>query len=177
MSIAHVLFGFEGRLNRARWWGFTLLALVGLVVSVTLMTVLAALLAPTPTGLIVFTLIGYLPFLWIGTALGVKRLHDRDKSGALLLVYYGVPFLLSLLVLYMSTDLAALAAALNPQARPTASTVATVGSRTVVILLLQGVSFAVSVWGLIDLGFLDGTPGRNRYGRDPTSKTYHPVHG
>lgn len=176
MSIAHILFGFEGRLNRARWWGFGLLALVGLVVALTAMTLLAALLAPTPGGLVAFTLIGYLPFVWIFVALGVKRLHDRDKSGALLLVYYGVPFLLSLLILYMSVGLAGLAVLLNARAPVTPSTVATFGSRTFVILLLQLVSFGLSLWALIDLGLLDGTPGRNRYGRDPTSKSYA-VHG
>lgn len=28
-------------------------------------------------------------------------------------------------------------------------------------------SFAVSIWGLVELGFLRGTPGPNQYGPDP----------
>ena len=176
MSIGQTLFGFEGRLNRARWWGFSLLALLGLTIVLTVMSVLATLLAPTPAGLVLFIFIGYLPFLWIFASLGVKRLHDRNKSVALLLVYFGVPFLFGLLVLYLSTGLAGLAAALNPSAAPTPSTVAAFGSRTLAILLLELVSFVIGAWSLIDLGFLDGTPGRNRYGRDPASPSYT-VHG
>jgi uncharacterized membrane protein YhaH (DUF805 family) len=32
-------------------------------------------------------------------------------------------------------------------------------------------SFALSIWGLIEMGFLRGTAGPNRYGPDPLQRT------
>src|SRR5262249_51466346 len=37
----------------------------------------------------------YVPLIWIGLALGAKRLHDRDKSAWWLLVFYAMPTILS----------------------------------------------------------------------------------
>ena len=175
MSIGHILFGFDGRLNRARWWGYSLLSVVALFVVLLGAQVLAALLAPTPTGIAVFSLIGYLPFLWIFAALGVKRLHDRDKSGGLLVVYYLLPFLIYLLTLYIVSGAAGHVAALTATVPPTHQSVTALSTRFVAIFLLQLASFVIWVWSLVDLGFLDGTPGWNRYGPDPAAKSY--AHG
>lgn len=151
MSIGHILFGFEGRLNRARWWGSNLLA-------------------PTPTGIVVFTPVAYLPFLWIFAALGVKGLHDRNRSGLLLLMFFGVPVLLSLVTLSLTSGVQGLLLGLGSS--PSSASTAALGSRAVLLLLLQGLSLAVSAWALVELGCLDGTPGWNRYGPDPAAKTY-----
>ena len=177
MSVGHILFGFDGRLNRARWWGFNILATIALIIVLFVMQVLAALLIPTQNGVLIFTLIGYLPFLWIFAALGVKRLHDRDKGGALLVFYYVVPFLIYLLTLYIVLGSAGLAAALNPTASSalTSAAVTPTGltTRVFFIFLLQLASFGIWVWSLVDLGFLDGTPGWNRFGPDPAAKSYN----
>jgi uncharacterized membrane protein YhaH (DUF805 family) len=69
---------------------------------------------------------------------GVKCLHDRDKSGWWLLVFYLLPAILGMV----------------PESVP--------GS-----LILMLASFAVSIWALVELGFLRGTVGPNRYGADP----------
>ena len=45
-------------------------------------------------------------------------------------------------------------------------------SQAFVILLLQLANLALSIWALVELGCLDGTPGWNRYGPDPTAKSY-----
>jgi hypothetical protein len=37
----------------------------------------------------------YIPLIWIGLAIGAKRLHDRDKSAWWLLVFYAAPGILS----------------------------------------------------------------------------------
>jgi uncharacterized membrane protein YhaH (DUF805 family) len=82
----------------------------------------------------------YIPLIWIGLAIGAKRLHDRDKSAWWLLVFYAAPGILS-----------------------------TAGNRLedVGFIILHVISFAISVWAFVELGCLRGTPGPNRYGPDP----------
>jgi uncharacterized membrane protein YhaH (DUF805 family) len=38
-------------------------------------------------------------------------------------------------------------------------------------IILNLISFAISIWALVELGFLRGTVGPNRYGPDPLSPT------
>jgi uncharacterized membrane protein YhaH (DUF805 family) len=81
----------------------------------------------------------YIPLLWISLALGAKRLHDRDKSAWWLLLFYVLPGALG---------------NIGPYA----------GGPDIVFTVA---SLAVSLWALVELGFLRGTPGTNRYGPDP----------
>jgi uncharacterized membrane protein YhaH (DUF805 family) len=82
----------------------------------------------------------YIPLIWIGLAIGAKRLHDRDKSAWWHLVFYAAPGILS-----------------------------TAGNRLedVGFIILHVISFAISVWAFVELGCLRETPGPNRYGPDP----------
>jgi len=83
---------------------------------------------------------------WISAlAIGVKRLHDRDRSGWWILLFYFGPTVL--------------AAAQNSTADGSlASTVLGLGT------------FAIWVWALVELGFLRGTSGPNRFGPDPLKR-------
>src|SRR5262245_65137523 len=45
--------------------------------------------------MVAILLILYIPLVWIGLAIGAKRLHDRDKSVWWLLVFYLLPGILS----------------------------------------------------------------------------------
>ena len=82
---------------------------------------------------------------WISAlAIGIKRLHDRDRSGWWIVVFYFGP--------------AVLAAAQN-------------SSDGVLAWLVLGLgAFAVSIWSLVELGFLRGTSGPNRFGPDPLKR-------
>jgi uncharacterized membrane protein YhaH (DUF805 family) len=77
---------------------------------------------------------------------GIRRLHDRDKTAWWLLLFYGVPAL-SLVVSLVADDDA--------------------DNTPIVILALEYLSFAVLLWALVELGFLRGTIGGNVYGPDP----------
>ena len=66
---------------------------------------------------LILVLLVYVPLLWINLALQVKRWHDRDRSGWMVLISF-VPI--------------------------------------------------VSIWALIECGFLRGTVGPNQFGQDPT---------
>lgn len=75
-----LLFGFNGRINRAKFWLGTVCLIV---VYIILGVISAATMNPDGSmgaiGIVV--LIVYLAMIWPSVALGVKRFHDRDKSG------------------------------------------------------------------------------------------------
>ena len=73
-----------------------------------------------------------------GVAVGLKRLHDRDMSGWWLLVFYLLPPALDGL-----------------------------GRALGIPIIFSLAGSAISIWALVVLGFLRGTPGANQYGPDP----------
>jgi len=136
IDIVDLLFSFRGRVNRAKYWIAAVIYIVawlvvgGIVWSLfSVSYVLAAILGLL---MLVVTIIS-------GIAVGIKRLHDRDKSGWWLLLFYLVP------------------AVLDGIARG-------VGGIGFIFSL---VGAAISIWAIIELGFLRGTAGSNQYGPDP----------
>jgi uncharacterized membrane protein YhaH (DUF805 family) len=147
MSLTQLLFSFQGRLNRQPYW------LIGIAIAVVmaLMLIFAvtnALLDDDIGGstlaiLVIFGLL-YIPAIWIGFAIGAKRLHDRDKSAWWLLVFYILPSVLSQIGYQMGI----------------------LGG-----LVFSLASLAVAIWAFVELGCLRGTRGPNRYGPDPLAKS------
>ena len=83
-----LLFSFQGRINRAKYW------LVLLATWVVLAVVIGVLLAPMLTAAdpqaamasmgavsMIIMAVLYILMIWIGLATQVKRWHDRNKSG------------------------------------------------------------------------------------------------
>jgi uncharacterized membrane protein YhaH (DUF805 family) len=134
MTPTQLLFSFSGRINRAKYW---LIALVFIVVSV--IAIALALFAGGMGTAIVVGFILYIPMLWIALAVGAKRLHDRNKSGWWMLLFYIAPGIL----------------------QTTAEYVGDMG------FVLNIIGTALGIWGLIELGLLRGTEGANQYGPDP----------
>ena len=151
MPLSQLLFSFSGRLNRKPYWLTTLAMIVILiVVAFVLIAVIAggaamsgnnasSGLAGLGIGLILLLAVIYIPLLWIGLALGSKRLHDRNKSAWWLVLFWLVPGIL----------------------QGVGEQIGTAG------LVLSIGAFAISIWGLVELGFLRGTVGPNQYGPDP----------
>jgi uncharacterized membrane protein YhaH (DUF805 family) len=82
---------------------------------------------------------------WISAfAVGVKRLHDRDKSGWWVLLFLLAPSVLG--------------------------SIANTSEQPLVGFVLGLASFVISIWALVELGFLRGTVGPNRYGPDPLQR-------
>ena len=77
--MTQLLFSFRGRLYRKPYW--TMLIATTVVFILVLLLALAALreygleFLPATSAII---LLLYIPLIWIGLALGAKRLHDRD---------------------------------------------------------------------------------------------------
>ena len=169
MSLFHLLFGFSGRANRGKFWLAVVLWIIFWAIAVPV-CVLAAIiilglhlpdsslphdeliaryvsLAFDYLGLLI-VFIAFTVVSWISAfAVGVKRLHDRDKSGWWILLFYLAPSVLGSIA--------------NTSEQPLVGFVLGVGS------------FVISIWALVELGFLRGTVGPNRYGPDPLQPHRH----
>jgi uncharacterized membrane protein YhaH (DUF805 family) len=146
VRLIHNLTGLSGRLRRRDFWvGFIIL----LVVEIALSFAFAGIMRPTgATQLELAALWSALGILvWVSAALIVKRLHDRDKS----VLWYPV-FGLGPVVAYELGN--RFSSNISNELSP---------AQTVFWLL----SAALWVWAIVELGFIKGTEGPNRYGPDP----------
>jgi uncharacterized membrane protein YhaH (DUF805 family) len=106
MSNKELLFSFEGRIRRSQWWVVHLImAAIVFVIMMVLIGVATAVRvgsndASTAGVIILIIMLVSLPtlglWLWIHLATSVKRLHDQDMSGWMVLIgfvpYVGVLF-------------------------------------------------------------------------------------
>ena len=78
----HVLFQFDGRINRAKYWlGILVVAVASIVI---------ALVASAINSSTFWAIAGllFLALIWPGLAVEIKRWHDRDKSGWWVLIRF-----------------------------------------------------------------------------------------
>jgi uncharacterized membrane protein YhaH (DUF805 family) len=144
------MFGASGRINRAKYWrSFLIYIFAGLLAAVILFTA-AGIAAPL---FIIMVAIVLIPWLLWGVSFTAERLHDRDKSAWWLVVFYLVPGVLG-------------------QLAKTAWLAGT--ADTVLYYVLALASFALTIWGFVEIGFLRGTAGSNTYGPDPLLRTKRP---
>jgi uncharacterized membrane protein YhaH (DUF805 family) len=158
------LFLFRGRIGR---WRFRLhFALALLLLLVLLIVFWAYALSipgayenggPTPLPQGVFGMAAtvlYFTFVVAACAIALaamaKRLHDRDKGWLWVVLYVLVPNAVSGFAEYLVAG--------------------GIAARGAIWLVLQIVALALSLWGLIEMGFLRGTAGPNRFGLDPLAK-------
>ena len=96
MSMTQLLFSFQGRLNRKPYWMTAIATMVIIIVLLLFALILIREHRFEFAGLtLALLVILYIPLIWIGLAIGAKRLHDRDKSAWWLLVFYALPGILS----------------------------------------------------------------------------------
>ena len=128
-----LLFSFQGRINRAKYWIATVT-----YISVTIALVGLGFFFRFDTIFFIVAAIVFVAMTVSGVAVGLKRLHDRDMSGWWLLVFYLLPPALDGL-----------------------------GRALGIPIIFSLAGSAISIWALVVLGFLRGTPGANQYGPDP----------
>jgi uncharacterized membrane protein YhaH (DUF805 family) len=80
---------------------------------------------------------------WCVNAILAKRLHDRDRSAYWILFFVYVPWVLNLYMFNFARGW------------------------TWPIGIANSAGTMISLWGLIEFGFLRGTTGPNRFGSDP----------
>jgi uncharacterized membrane protein YhaH (DUF805 family) len=168
--------GFDGRLNRQRWWiAAIVLAVVIIVISLLILPLIGLGLMPAmptidanTTAADVANIIGasrtkagwvslvlFLIFLYPSAAIAIKRRHDRNNNGIDVWVYFAlvvISQLISALGIGMSTM--------------------DVGGTSIPVPgpIVTGLGFIVLIYAiylLVVLGFLKGTAGPNNYGPDP----------
>jgi uncharacterized membrane protein YhaH (DUF805 family) len=134
----NLFFSFQGRINRAKYW---LVTLIWLAVWILVGTLLVAAMFTTESWLVpgVIGLVVIIPAIVSGVSVGIRRLHDRDKTGWWLVLFYLVPSVLQ--------------SGGGPQAG--------------IGLLLTLAGLAIAIWAIVELGCLPGTAGPNQYGPDP----------
>jgi uncharacterized membrane protein YhaH (DUF805 family) len=148
MDYARLLLSFKGRINRARY----------LIVQLALLTVWFLFWVKAPFQQL--EILGWVvaaAMIWINLATTAKRLHDRNRSGwwavavfvvnRLSYLYYGLFFGLS-----FGVD-------------------ASIAEELLPVMGAVGLS-VLQTWTVIELFFLIGTDGTNRFGPDPT-RTAH----
>jgi uncharacterized membrane protein YhaH (DUF805 family) len=165
MNYVWLLFGFKGRINRAKFWlampiiVVLMLALGALIVVAgspfggphslsfdpddifsTLDTKSYRALSTTDFFRVAPKAVGTLLFLWLFVATSIKRLHDRDKSA-----WWMIPFFVGPGIFDQFAD--------------------RLGDSNA--MLLGIVSVALTSWYFIELCFLKGRNGTNRFGADP----------
>jgi len=145
MDLIHLLFSFEGRIGRGQFWlavaiwmGFAIVVygLIGLFIYVFD-------IRPPLTFSYVVAAIVYIPILVSAVVVGIKRLHDRNRSGWWLLVFYLAP-----LVVLLAANLIA---------------------EGIIHTVLSVASLALLAWAFVEIGCLRGTIAGNPYGPDPVA--------
>lgn len=135
MNLTSLLFGFEGRINRKRYWLGVLI-----VVPLSLAIVFSVILLVPALFYIIFA-VGLVTLVCV-LALAIKRLHDRNKSG-----WWALPFIVIPGILDRLSD--------------------RIPEETPMWWAIVLIAAALSLWGLIEIGFRKGTAGDNAYGPDP----------
>jgi uncharacterized membrane protein YhaH (DUF805 family) len=155
MDWTTLLFNFNGRIDRGKYW---LAVLIYMAVWTTWIAGslvwlggfdVENLLSFAGAALFIW-LIGFFLLVvatWSGLAVGVKRLHDRDRSGWWILLFWLGPGILG----GWQTAMAGYGGG----------------------FMLSLAASAIAIWAFVELGCLAGTPGPNQYGPDPLG---HPAY-
>jgi uncharacterized membrane protein YhaH (DUF805 family) len=150
MDWGNLLFSFQGRINRAKFWLAVLVYIVASIVT----GIIGFASGSDALAMLLNSIVSLVTFV-SGIFVAIKRLHDRDKSGWWLLLFYIAPGVL------LGIGLVAGFFGITEGS----SGAGGIG------LLFSLAGFAVAVWAFIELGCLRGTVGPNRYGPDPLAVT------
>jgi uncharacterized membrane protein YhaH (DUF805 family) len=151
MKLKKILFSFQGRLGRGVYW----VAILALVAAVLVLTFAPFLLDNEKAAVLMVALTSQIVWifsLWPIMAVGSKRLHDRNKSGWWLLIFWVLPFLL--FFGGFGIDFVS-----DPEIVRNADF--TTG------LIMMTASLPLALWGIVELGVLPGDKGPNRYDATP----------
>jgi uncharacterized membrane protein YhaH (DUF805 family) len=146
MNVAQLFFSFTGRINRAKYW-----AAVVVFIFVWMISFAIAYIGEETPALHLLGFIIDVTLLIAGLAVGAKRLHDRDKSAWWLLVFYIVPGVLH-----------AIGSRMFFYGIGAESAGGVIGG-----VVFYALGLGVLIWTIVELGFLPGTAGPNRFGPDP----------
>ena len=166
MDYKWFLLGFEGRINRAKYWFAVLVILCSMNSTLTLLAAFGKFFGIADHGYTIdifgiaasfkfadhdpalkaslfprlITIPMTVVFAWAYAATSIKRLHDRNKSGWWIVPFVVAPGLFDRFGDWLGDSSAAAALGLTV--------------------------FVLYVWGFVEMAFLKGTRGTNRFGSD-----------
>ncbi len=181
--MGHYLFGFSGRINRAKQWAVLLVVLalfilIGVAFAFTIgsgpvldlvngKTSFAAIAAsPQAHQFGIAFAVLYLLMFYITLAVTTKRLHDRNKGAWWLLIFVVLPLVLQVPVF---AAMPALFAHLSEVARAARDHLPPPPTpfEPPLVLIARGAATIINLWAFVELYILRGTVGDNRFGPDP----------
>jgi uncharacterized membrane protein YhaH (DUF805 family) len=170
MDWGNFLFGFDGRINRAKAWLWVLVSIISYAIfwvilqfafGVSLFSIVMAMgrdpsdVLKTPQIPLALFCLFYVLMLFIGFAVSTKRLHDRNKGAIWLIPLLVVPLVLNLgSAILMPPDMSSGMPAPNP-----------------IKIVLSLISLGLTIWMFVEIYCLRGTEGENQYGPDPLART------
>ena len=146
-TLGQFYFSLRGRISRTQYWLRLFLPLLAIGFVLNLLQTVGIEGAGTVSRLFILLM------LWPFTAVLVKRIHDRNKSGALVWVFYG-----PLLIAIVMTVIAIIGAVVSSGDAGLLGFVSGALWLTVV---------GIGIWFFIEFGCMRGTTGPNRFGPDP----------
>ena len=161
---------WHGRIGRKTFWITTLWSIMFLI---TLAIISRLIAGAIPILWIPLILIFLVCFYCVGIVVPIKRLHDRDRTGAWILMYiFGIILTIAVLSVTLWFGVFSLDTrgdAMGPEIKvlvssPTGAVILAIFSISQLILSI------ISVWLCIEIGFFKGTKGPNRFGEDPLAK-------
>ncbi|MEO8669043.1 MAG: DUF805 domain-containing protein [Bauldia sp.] len=172
MEFFAAMIGFDGRINRKPYWIASIVLMVVVIALLALVTWLAV--ATMDIALVnVLATIVLIAVLYPSSALMVKRFHDRDRSGKLVLLLIVPTVVLGV------TNLLGITGKPVPLPNPEefdleagyfrlwGQTLAYQAREQPIDLAFNVWLIIIGLWFAVELGFLRGTRGPNRHGPDP----------
>lgn len=144
---------FEGRISRKSFWlGLFAIVVISVLVGLFILPLIAS------GGFVgrLLPLIMSLVLLYPMIAITIKRLHDRGKPAMPWVAIFFVPGVLFNVLSLFQIGFTTMEIVGNQIQVP--------GTGAYIMMLIMT---AVGIWMLIDLGFLRGNGGENKYGADP----------
>jgi uncharacterized membrane protein YhaH (DUF805 family) len=165
-SLADFYFSPYGRISRSQLWLWWVLPYTGITLVGRVIEAIAG--YGSAVGVTVSLVLGLfgLVALWPSIAVQIKRIHDRNKSGWLILVYL-IPMVLFMIVLVVWVGGAFVAMGRGEDAATAFGSLGVLGG---VAILLGAVVFCIAIWFFVEFGCMRGTIGPNRFGPDPVSR-------
>jgi len=165
-SFGQFYFSAKARISRKQYWLKGLLALYGIWL-ILYCIMLPFAISKNTVGTAVFgslLAIYTLVIIWPGLAILIKRIHDRNKSGWLILIPM-IPGVL--LAIIWSVAIVGVISAAASGSQVATGVLVGAGVFTWIVWLI---SFGISIWFFIEFGCMRGTIGANAYGPDPVPR-------
>ena len=163
-SFGQFYFSPYGRISRSQLWLRWVLPYTGIVVVFRVFQAIAG--KASTAGIAISIILGIFSLVafWPSIAVQIKRIHDRNKSGWYILIYFipAILFGISLLIWLGAVFLVAIDAG-----KDAAAAIGSLGALGVITIILGVVTLCIAIWFFIEFGCLRGTIGANRFGADP----------